>query len=284
MKEIINWIINIEDRAARCYEKAATIFSEEKELADLLARMAEEERFHRELAVEAAESIKDKKHIPFFIYLDEDSKQKIEHPFLEFEKHLARGGLTKEALFECMVAAEFSEWNDLFLYIINTVKGSHDFSRVAPKIQQHKRCIERFLESDPALKGHCERIKGLHPVWREKILIVDDSDIIAALFSTVLREEGAVESAANGVEALEKLERDYFAAIITDVDMPVMNGIEFYKKAVERYPNIKERVLFCTGSDITEYLSFFKENNLTYIIRPVPIKELKNAVVDILKR
>jgi YesN/AraC family two-component response regulator len=46
-----------------------------------------------------------------------------------------------------------------------------------------------------------------------------------------------VETAKNGAEVFKKVRAGYYSAIISDVEMPLMNGIEFYKKAREISPS-----------------------------------------------
>jgi two-component SAPR family response regulator len=66
--------------------------------------------------------------------------------------------------------------------------------------------------------------------------------------------------------------------------MIAMNGIEFYNKAVERFPDIKKRFLFFTSSTEPEHISFFEKNGLSFLIKPSPIDILRKAVIDILIR
>lgn len=119
-------------------------------------------------------------------------------------------------------------------------------------------------------------------IEQEKILIVDDEKIITDSLKILLAKVGNVECAANGYEALEKLTGKYYAAIITDINMPVMNGIEFYNKAVEAYPNIKNRFLFYTGFSDTKYISFLEKNNLRYLSKPSGIKDIKKVINEII--
>jgi len=116
---------------------------------------------------------------------------------------------------------------------------------------------------------------------QEKILVVDDEKIIINVFKICLAKDGNIESAGNGGEALEKLDEKYYSVIITDVDMPAMNGIEFYFKAVEKYPSVKKRFLFYTGQ-LEEYLSFFTNNDLKYLPKPSQMKDIKKVVTEIL--
>jgi CheY-like chemotaxis protein len=69
-------------------------------------------------------------------------------------------------------------------------------------------------------------------VWQgmrleKRILIVDDDDAIRALVMTVLRRRGfPVDSARNGVEALELLASCRYSLVVLDLMMPRMNGWE----------------------------------------------------------
>ncbi len=65
-----------------------------------------------------------------------------------------------------------------------------------------------------------------------KILIVDDAASMLGLIEITLKNEGhEVVSASDGVLALAKLDGTYFDLIITDLNMPNMNGVEFIKAA-----------------------------------------------------
>lgn len=76
-----------------------------------------------------------------------------------------------------------------------------------------------------------------------KVMIVDDEPVIRNGISAFVdwEKEGlAVEDHyANGVEALAALESGSADILITDIKMPLMNGIQLMKQAIERYPWIK---------------------------------------------
>lgn len=122
-------------------------------------------------------------------------------------------------------------------------------------------------------------------IFQERILVVEDDKNIADTLLAILSQEGIVECASNGEEALNSLDGDYCAVIITDVEMPVMNGIEFYNQAVEKYPNIKDRFIFLVeDTDLKKYISFFEKNGLKYHVKTSQMEMIKKAVTDVLNR
>jgi two-component system chemotaxis response regulator CheY len=73
----------------------------------------------------------------------------------------------------------------------------------------------------------------------KKVLIVDDSASVRTVASMALRERGyEVIEASNGKEALEKLDSERCHLVISDVNMPTMDGITLLKE-IKRHPNYK---------------------------------------------
>ena len=66
-----------------------------------------------------------------------------------------------------------------------------------------------------------------------KVLIVDDSSVMRKIVERALRqaglELGVVQEANNGAEALAELSAASFDLILSDINMPVMDGLEFLK-------------------------------------------------------
>lgn len=285
MQEIIKKLCEIEDRAQKIYENSATIFSEDKELSDLLRRLSEDEKVHHKLIADASELIKGSSDLPALAYIDDDTRLKIDNHFLTCEQKIRTNKITKEDIINFIVAAEYSEWNDWFAYVTNALKHRYrEFIPAAASIQQHKRSIERFLGAKPEFAKYLDAIRKILSIWEERILVVDDEPIIADVLTAILGDEGNIDIAVNGEDALKKLGNAYYAAIVTDIDMPVMTGIEFYREASERYPNVKGRFLFFTGALDEERVSFFKQNNIKYLRKPSMMSDIKKAIVDILNR
>jgi two-component system, chemotaxis family, chemotaxis protein CheY len=73
----------------------------------------------------------------------------------------------------------------------------------------------------------------------KKILVVDDSSSVRTVARMALRERGyEVVEASNGQEGLKALDADRIHLVISDVNMPTMDGISFLKE-IKRHPNYK---------------------------------------------
>ncbi len=285
MNRIIDWLVVNEEKAAALYERAASILAKDGELSAFLKALGSDELEHLNSIRKASGLAGGVEDIAAVIRLEDSTVREVSKLFENCEKRIEAKKLSEEDILGFVVDTEYCEWNDLFLFAINALRRCHrEFIPVAVKIHQHKKSIERFLKSRKNGARFLKKIKDLEPLWRESFLVIDDEEIVADAIEAVLEDEGEVVRAANGEEGLKRLGERYFSAIITDVDMPVMGGIEFYKKASGKYPNLKERLLFFTGIADEERLAFFRENNLRFMKKPSGIRELKDAVIEIVYR
>ena len=288
MERIIDWLISMEDLARDFYREAAAFFGKDKKFAALLINLAADEKLHSDMLKKASgclTTLPPEKIEPPPVSIGPETKKNLCAPIEECMEKIKTAELTKEEALECILSTEFSEWNEVFLYVMNSLREcSSEFVTVASGIQRHIRHVERFLESMGDAGRFSAKIRKLPVIWQENILVVDDSEPTVSLLSAILSREGQVETASNGKEALEKIKQKYYRAILTDVDMPVMDGMEFYEAAVKIYPDIRKRIIFSTGHDAPEVLSFFRKNHLRYMIRPVPINEIRETVSDIMDR
>ena len=286
MKEMIGWLKGIEGMACDLYGDAAAFFEADRTLSDFLNLLAEDEALHFHVMGSAAEYLRDSEKMPAAnITLDRKRKERIEGSFQDYKKKLMAGDFKSVQMIECVVNMEFSEWNDILLYVVNTLKDqSREFRYVPSRIQQHRNQIEKFVADLSYGRDYLEKIRKLPSLWREKILIVDDHSPLVELLAAILSGEGQVDTAENGKEGLKKTDKQYYDVIISDINMPVMTGIEFYKKASERDPDIGGRFLFLTGEPMSEYSGFFEQNKLRHLSKPARLDEIERSVADILKR
>lgn len=120
---------------------------------------------------------------------------------------------------------------------------------------------------------------------KKRLLIVDDEQTVRLLLAEILSwADYAVDLAEHGKHALQMLRRNSYDLIITDVNMPEMDGISFYRAIKEELPELKDRVLFLTGNPTDEAISFFKENNCKYMAKPFNGLDLLDQIEGIIKR
>ncbi|WP_306014172.1 MULTISPECIES: sigma-54-dependent transcriptional regulator [unclassified Allomuricauda] len=116
------------------------------------------------------------------------------------------------------------------------------------------------------------------PLNRENILIVDDDIKILELLTRMLRTlDYHVFKAISVKEALFILKDASIDLLITDIQMPVVDGIQLLKYANERYPNMPKLVL--TGyPSVDGALEVLRSGAMDYITKPFTKEELKTAV------
>ena len=82
---------------------------------------------------------------------------------------------------------------------------------------------------------------------KTNVLIVDDNENMREVLAIVLSRRGhRCELATNGREAMEKIEQGSFDAVVTDVEMPEMDGIALTNELARHYSHLP--VMIVTGS------------------------------------
>ena len=77
-----------------------------------------------------------------------------------------------------------------------------------------------------------------------KVLIVDDQEEVRNLiFMLLSRHEHYCETAKDGVEAFERIKNHSFDAVVTDIEMPHMDGICLTRELIQLYPNLSIMVM-----------------------------------------
>lgn len=283
MLDIINWLRQVEDLATRTYLKAAAKFHDDVNLRLFLEQLAEDESWHYHVMGSAAEYADASRLGSAAISIDKETKANIETLLNDVNNILEQQPPSRQELLEAIAKLELSEWNDIFVYAVNFLKETNsNFKYPAAKLQTHIRKIEHFLEHIAGQPQTARHMKEITPVWTENILIVDDEETLLNLFGSLLNGKGNIHTANNGQNALKVVDEKYCKLILSDIDMPEMNGIEFYKCAAEKYPGINKRFLFVTGRMTDDKQEFFETNNLKCMLKPVDIRTLKKAASEII--
>lgn len=119
------------------------------------------------------------------------------------------------------------------------------------------------------------------------LLIVDDSAMMRAMLTRAARVSGvpigAIHEAANGQEALALLESNSVDAMFTDLNMPVMTGVELLRAidAAQRWPDLLRVVISADGSTAwREGASSL--NALRYVEKPFKPETIRDVLASLL--
>ena len=117
----------------------------------------------------------------------------------------------------------------------------------------------------------------------ERILIVDDEEMVCRLFASCLSERYSCVTAGDTGQALEYLAREEFALVISDINMPGMSGIELLRKITERYQDTV--VVMVSAIDRTQrVLDAVRLGAFDYLIKPCDLDVLQLCVGRALER
>jgi len=286
MIKIINWLRSIELLAGNVYREASDQFATDQKCSAFLSRLNQDETWHFYILGNALTAIQDKEALPEFgIKVDSVTKHEIETPFRDLYYLIKEQTITKKELIDHIVKAEFSEWNNIFLYALNLVGDfSTDFQHVAATIEAHYEKIIKYLEELPEEIKPPDDLFKLPSIWEKKILIIEEDTPLREFLSHLLRSMGEIEEVSNDQEGLERANDNFFNVIILDVNMKTMSGIELYQKAVKVNSNISRNFLFYSDEIKSESKAFFQNNHLSYLKKPIDIRRFKQLAQEIIDK
>jgi two-component system, NtrC family, sensor kinase len=116
-----------------------------------------------------------------------------------------------------------------------------------------------------------------------RLLIVDDEEAVRKLFVRSLNERYSCETAGNAQEALDWLQREPFALVISDIQMPGMGGIELLRKINELYRDTA--VIIASVVDRTQrVIDAIRMGAYDYLVKPCELDVLELCVERALER
>jgi len=116
------------------------------------------------------------------------------------------------------------------------------------------------------------------------ILVVDDEHEFLELMNNRMQKRGfTVSVAPTGEKALEMVEKEAFDAMVLDVKMPGIDGIEVLRRVKQMRPELP--VLLLTGhASIEAAMTGVETGAVDYLLKPVPINDLIMRLRDIAAR
>jgi len=114
-----------------------------------------------------------------------------------------------------------------------------------------------------------------------QVLVVDDEEIARTNLEHILKKDGhQVKTAANGLEALEKLKQQKFDLILTDLKMDKMDGIQLLEAAKEIDPHAA--IMMITGyATVDSAVEALQKGAVHYLSKPIKIDDLRANVKKI---
>ena len=130
----------------------------------------------------------------------------------------------------------------------------------------------------PTTEGD-ERVTGLKPT----LLIVDDNADIRALLRTILQEQYEVSEAADGQQGLRLVSEMVPDLIVSDVMMPVMNGLEFCQRVKSTAASSHIPVILLTARAMSKHqIEGYESGADAYITKPFEASVLKARINNLL--
>ncbi|HKS06279.1 MAG TPA: HD domain-containing phosphohydrolase [Gemmatimonadaceae bacterium] len=126
-------------------------------------------------------------------------------------------------------------------------------------------------------------VPGADPVDR-RVIVVDDEQSIREAIGRFLRARGFdVVIVDSGAAALEQLRASKFAAMLCDVRMPGMTGLEMLPGALKLEPDLA--VLMLTGlNDASTATEALAQGAMDYLLKPIELDRLELAIAQALQR
>ena len=131
-----------------------------------------------------------------------------------------------------------------------------------------------------------ERSVSLSPVVEQpaqRILIVDDEEMVRQMFASFLGEKYSCETAATSDEALVHLANDIYGLVIADIQMPGRNGVELLREIRSRYPDTA--VIMVSGIGRAQRIrDALHLGALDYLTKPCDLEVLSFSIERALER
>jgi CheY-like chemotaxis protein len=280
VRDIVEWLRRTEERVGMLYARAAEACAGDPSFSTFLRELSEDESSHARFMSLASEQLHDvRNRPPLDILLDGQTRGMVEDLLERFERLLTRTEVAKKDIIEYLARAEASELNPIFLYVAEEYrKAGREGERMTGEIQGHLFRIQDFIDDLPRDLRPSVDVSTLPFVGEERFLVVEDHAPLRRLVASLLARRGAVDTASDGREGLKRLREHFHDGIVTDIQMPGMDGIEFYRRAVEYDARLKGRFLFCSGDMTSANEDYLREHELPFLHKPFGLEDFQAAM------
>jgi signal transduction histidine kinase/DNA-binding response OmpR family regulator len=111
-----------------------------------------------------------------------------------------------------------------------------------------------------------------------RILVVDDEEDLLNVFKDLFRQRGeSIDTAGTGEQAIEKLQSGAYEVVISDINLPGINGLEVLRIAKRENPDVC--VIMITGfASASSAITALREGAYDYITKPFDLWEVSQIV------
>jgi CheY-like chemotaxis protein len=284
VRDIVEWLRRTEERIGMLYARAAGACSEDPSFCAFLQELSEDEKSHARFMSMACKQLRGDRHRPpIDILLDGQTRSMVEDLFERFERLLTATEVAKKDVIEYIARAEASELNPIFLYVAEEYRTTgREGERMTGEIQGHLLRIQEFIDALPRNLRPSVDVATLPYVGEDRFLVVEDHAPLRRLVASLLSRRGAVDTVSECRQGLERLQEHFHECIVTDIRLPGMDGLEFYRRAIEYDSHLKKRFLFCSGDIGLAHETYLSENKLPLLKKPFGLEEFQAAVDKIL--
>lgn len=111
-----------------------------------------------------------------------------------------------------------------------------------------------------------------------RILVIDDEEDLLSVFRDLFSQRGeSIDTAATGEEAVEKLQNGTYEVVVSDINLPGINGLEVLRVAKKENPNAC--VIMITGfASASSAITALREGAYDYITKPFDLWEVSQII------
>ncbi|HEY6880491.1 MAG TPA: response regulator, partial [Polyangiales bacterium] len=133
-------------------------------------------------------------------------------------------------------------------------------------------------------EGRDEVHSEVRALRRGRVLVIDDERLITQVVRRTLAPEHEVVTLDNAAEALRRLQAgERYDAIVCDLMMPGLSGMEFHQRVLRDFPDLAERIVFFTGGAFTpkarEFLRSVPNHRVEKPVAGYELRSVINAMV-----
>ena len=144
----------------------------------------------------------------------------------------------------------------------------------------------RIAELREAISSSLESKSDVSPGGQGRVLVIDDEEIVRGTVRRILEHAGyEVIEAISGQDGLERFDRQPVDAVLVDLFMPTMSGLDVIKELKKRDPAV--RILTVSGSDVRNGMDMLgkarEAGAMAILEKPFRMAGLLEAVANLLK-